>query len=239
MLSHNSNSPPVSAVQTKVFSLSSQRRWRLNGRYLLVFVALASLSLHLSSLMAKNEAKPVMWNPPVEPPGAVVVTRNSFETQAFQVRRPAPLQVAAVQDSRAEQMSDKALSPTTQPKADQQANEQALNLAAEEVRAALGQWSEAWRKQDMAEYLGAYAQEFVPVQGGSREAWAKQRTARIMAKQNIRHEVRDVKVQVSQNMAVVKFTQIYADERLQQTDQKTMHLVLTGGRWLIAKELAR
>lgn len=91
----------------------------------------------------------------------------------------------------------------------------------------------------MRAYLGAYAPSFVPAQGTSREAWAKQRTARITAKQNIRHEVRDVDIQLVQNKAIVKFTQIYADERLNQTDQKTMHWVLSDGRWLIAHEVAR
>ena len=91
----------------------------------------------------------------------------------------------------------------------------------------------------MRAYLGAYAPSFVPAQGTSREAWAKQRTARITAKQNIRHEVRDVDVQLDQNKAIVKFTQVYADERLNQTDQKTMHWVQRDGRWWIVSERTR
>ena len=235
MLSSKFN-PQLSKVSdTKVFSLSSRRRSPLVVRFMLIFVALASLSMHLSSLMAKNEAKPSMWNPPVEPPGAVMVTRNSFEPQVLPAREQVAPQVAAVQPSRVDDPAQKSLSQ----KMDSVADSKAPEVMVVEVRAAVDQWSNAWRRQDMAMYLGAYAPQFVPAQGGSREVWAKQRTARITTKQRIRHEVRDLDIQVAQNKAVVKFTQIYADERLQQTDQKTMHFVLSDGRWLIAKEVAR
>jgi hypothetical protein len=231
----NQFDPQLSKVSdTKVFSLSSRRRWPLSALFLLIFVALTTLSMHLSSLMAKNEFKSSMWNPPVEPPGAVLVTRNSFESQVLPERGPVAPQVAAVQPRPVNDPASKPLSQKTHSGADTKA----LEVMVVEVRAAVDQWSNAWRRQDMAMYLGAYAPQFVPAQGGSREVWAEQRTARITAKQSIRHEVRDLAVQVAQNQAVVKFTQIYADERLQQTDQKTMHLVFSDGRWLISKEVA-
>jgi hypothetical protein len=235
MLSNKFDLHPNKTLHAKVFILSPRRRWTLIVRFPLIFVALASLSMHLSSLMAKNEAKPVMWNPPVEPPGAVLVTRSSFEPQVLPANGKALQQVAAIQPRRADEQDSLELSQKIG------ADTETLGpvVMVEEVRAAVGQWSDAWRKQDMAMYLGAYDPQFVPAHGGSREVWVKQRTARITAKQNIRHEVRDLDVQLVQNIAVVKFTQIYADERLQQSDQKTLHLVLSGGRWLIVKEVAR
>lgn len=238
MLSHKLHPCPISPSHPKVFSLSSQSRWRLSGRHLLVFVALVSLSLHLSSLMAKNEANPVMWNPPVEPPGAVIVTRNSFEPPGFVAREHGTLQLAAVPSVVLDHGS-KPLLQMTDAKANSVRSEQPKEPVAEDIQIALSQWSDAWRKQDMGRYLAAYAPSFAPAKGTSREAWAKQRTARITAKKNIRHEVRDVSVQIAQNKAIVKFTQIYADERLQQTDQKTMHWVLSDGRWLIAREVTQ
>jgi hypothetical protein len=214
-------------TDTKVFTLASPNPWRLKARYLLVFVALISMSMHLTSLMAKNDAKPVMWTPPVEPPGAVIVTRNTFTPAQPQLARAQPVDAAAVKVSVAGRSG---ATKTPVPAAD---------AASDDLIAALERWSDAWSRQDMRAYLGAYAPSFVPAQGTSREAWAKQRTARITAKQNIRHEVRDVDVQLDQNKAIVKFTQVYVDERLNQTDQKTMHWVLSDGRWLIAREVAR
>jgi hypothetical protein len=214
-------------TDTKVFTLNSPNPWRLKARHLLVFLALISLSMHLSSLMAKNDAKPVIWTPPVEPPGAVIVTRNSFAPAQPQLARTQSLDVAAVNVSVAGRSGAK---KTHAP---------ATETASEDLIAALKRWSDAWSRQDMDAYLGAYSPSFEPAKGSSREAWAKQRTARITAKQNIRHEVRDVDVQLEQNKAIVKFTQVYADERLNKTDQKTMHWVLNNGRWQIAREVTR
>ena len=213
------------AADTKVFTLNAPNPWRLRARYLLVFVALISLSIHLSNLMANNDAKPVMWTPPVEPLGAVIVTRNTFTAPQPELTHAHPVEVAAVKDSVAGRSG---ATKTPVP---------AVDTLSEDLIAALERWSDAWSRQDMGAYLGAYAPSFEPSQGSSREAWVKQRTARITAKQNIRHEVRDVVVKLDQNKAVVKFTQVYADERLQQTDQKTMHWVLSDGRWLIAREV--
>lgn len=209
------NTPP------KVFSLTTAKTWRLKVRYLFVFVGLILLSLHLSSLMAKNDAMPNMWTPPVEPPGAVIVTSNSFKAAQPQLTPAQPVDVVSKVPVAGHPSATKNLVP-----------------AAEDLIAALDSWSNAWKSQDMGTYLGAYAPSFVPAKGISREAWAKLRTARITGKQNIRHEVRDVNVKLSENKAVVKFTQFYADERLQQTEQKTMHWVLSDGRWLIAREVA-
>jgi hypothetical protein len=226
MLSSRFESSFQVGTDTKVFTLNSPSPWRLKARHLLVFLALISLSMHLSSLMAKNDAKPVMWTPPVEPPGAVIVTRNSFAPAQPQLAPAQPVDVTPFKVSAAGRSgATKTHVPVTE-------------TASEDLIAALERWSDAWSRQDMGAYLGAYAPSFVPAKGSSREAWAKQRTARITAKQNIRHEVRDVDVQLEQNKAIVKFTQVYADERLNKTDQKTMHWVLNNGRWQIAREVA-
>lgn len=226
MLSSRFDSNFQMHADTKVFSLTADRPWLIKARYPLVFVGLVALSMHLSSLMAKNDAKPVMWTPPVEPPGVVIVTSNTFAPAAQHARVST---AATVSSEKVSLAGPSAASVPPTP---------AKEAATEDLIAALSQWSDAWRRQDMSAYLGAYGSGFVPPKGLSRAAWAKQRTARITAKQSIRHEVRDVDVQRSENQAIVKFTQIYADERLQQTDQKTMHWVLNSGRWQIAREVA-
>ncbi len=57
-----------------------------------------------------------------------------------------------------------------------------------------------------------------------------------MEKSNIRHEMRDLDIQMSASTAVVTFAQIYQDDKLRMTDQKTMHWVYRDGLWLIALE---
>jgi hypothetical protein len=177
--------------------------------------------------MTKNDDEPIMWTSPVEPPGVVIVTSNSFAPAQPQLARSQQVDIAAVKVSLGEGRG------TTKTHA------HVTEATSEDLIAALERWSDAWSRQDMGAYLGAYAPSFVPEIGSSREAWAKQRTARITSKQNIRHEFRDVDVQLDQNKAIVKFTQVYVDERLKQTDLKTMHWVLSDGRWLIAREVVR
>lgn len=67
----------------------------------------------------------------------------------------------------------------------------------------------------------------------SRTKWVKQRTQRITSKKSIRHEIQNLTVQINANLATVRFTQIYQDERLRASDRKTMHWVWRQGQWQI------
>jgi hypothetical protein len=82
-----------------------------------------------------------------------------------------------------------------------------------------------------------YAQDFTPSKGLPSTVWAQQRTQRIQSKQNIRHEVHDLTVQIQADLATVRFTQIYQDERLRETDTKTMQWALRDGQWRITREI--
>lgn len=191
------------------------------NRYLFWAVCVWLLALHLTHLMAKSDDAPMVWGPPVEPPGSVIVTaaRADLTTNGFTRQDRA--------DARGMLQPDVA-----------EAKTQAVpgEPLPADLRASLSQWSDAWRRQDMAAYLDMYAPEFVPSSGVSRQAWVQSRTRRIMGKSSIRHEVQDLSVQMSAATAVVKFTQIYQDERIKLIDQKTMHWVHRHGRWLIALE---
>jgi hypothetical protein len=48
--------------------------------------------------------------------------------------------------------------------------------------------------------------------------------------------MRGLKFSLGHGLATVQFEQLYADERLQQTDQKTLHWVLQQGQWRISRE---
>jgi ketosteroid isomerase-like protein len=159
--------------------------------------------------MARNDGLAMGWVPPIEPPGVVIVTANSLQPQP---------------SAASERLTDQ--DPVAGLKGENEA-----------LRSALEQWSQAWRQQDMGLYLAAYADDFEPANGMDRQAWAKWRTARILSKQHIRHDMQDVTVQMDGGKALVQFTQVYRDERAQLTDHKTMHWVKCEGRWLITREM--
>lgn len=172
--------------------------------------------MHLTHLMAKSDDTPIVWGPPIEPPGAVVVTAASSNLSNASLQQP-----------------ERVATQSATPGSDEAALSQP---AAQGLRTTLHQWSDAWRRQDVAAYLDMYATDFVPASGISRQAWAKSRTQRIMGKVRIRHEIQDLDIQWSGSMAVVTFTQIYQDERVQFIDKKTMHWVQQEGVWVIASE---
>lgn len=186
------------------------------NRYFLWIVCAWMMAMHLTHLMAKSDDTPVVWGPPIEPPGAVVVTTASSNLSMAPLQQP---ERAAIQSGK--------------PGSDEAALSQP---AAQGLRTTLHQWSDAWRRQDVAAYLDMYASDYVPANGISRQAWVKSRTQRISEKASIRHEIQDLNIQWNGNTAVVTFTQIYQDERVQFTDKKTMHWVQQEGVWVIASE---
>jgi protease secretion system outer membrane protein len=115
---------------------------------------------------------------------------------------------------------------------------QADNAAHVEVLAVVEQWAKAWSARDVQAYLGHYASDFKPGQGLSRDAWAKQRQARIQEKANIAVGVESPEVRVGGDTATVRFKQIYRSDRLSEEGRKTLSLVRQGGAWKIRQESA-
>jgi ketosteroid isomerase-like protein len=188
------------------------------------------LALHFSHLMAKSDDAAKIWTPLVVPPGAVVVTSGAVNP------RGATLSNAPVRVAQADVPSPAAPTPIAKRQA-QAPESPAVNASVPaDLRAALDQWREAWRGQNLSAYMNLYAADFVPAKGMSRAAWAKSRTQRIKGKKNIRLDIRDVKFRMEKTTAVVQFTQTYQDERIQMTDAKTMHWVQRDGRWWIVLE---
>jgi hypothetical protein len=105
-----------------------------------------------------------------------------------------------------------------------------------ELRHALEQWRQAWRGQDMTQYLGMYASDFAPPKDLSRSAWVQQRTQRITSKKSIQLDIQNLTLQINADQATVRFTQIYQDERLRAIDPKTLQWVWRDGQWQITRE---
>lgn len=113
---------------------------------------------------------------------------------------------------------------------------EASNQDAVGAEAAVLAWAKAWSAKDMSAYLGAYGQEFAPANKQTRRAWEEDRRRRILGKSSIAVKLENLTVSVSADKAIVKFRQIYRADSLSVSSRKTLELIRTGERWLIAKE---
>lgn len=119
--------------------------------------------------------------------------------------------------------------PTAKPAAEQD--------AAAPVTRALEAWADAWSAKNVKGYLAAYAPQFAPQGGQSRQAWAAEREVRVGKPGRIDVTVSGVKVTFeNKERAVVRFRQQYRSANLNSTTTKTLVFVLHNGRWLIAEE---
>ena len=196
----------------------------LKKRHFLWFLFIL-VFMHLSQLMAKNDDHRGSWTPPIEPPGSVIVTSLSEGS-------PGQPSMSRASDTPQRQATTTQAATTAQqpsPPPQTHGSETAL-------RQAIAQWSQAWGGQAVPQYLGMYASDFVPSKGLNRAAWVQQRTQRITSKKSIRHEIQNLTVQINANLATVRFTQIYQDERLRASDRKTLHWVWRNGQWRITRE---
>jgi uncharacterized protein YchJ len=111
--------------------------------------------------------------------------------------------------------------------------------AEDDVVSAVLAWSKSWSDQDVSGYLGHYASEFVPDGGQSKAEWETARKDRISRPSFIKVTVSDTKVSMNDaNTATVSFRQSYNSNTLKSQNSKTLRMVKSGGKWLIAKEQA-
>jgi outer membrane protein len=101
---------------------------------------------------------------------------------------------------------------------------------------AVNQWAHAWSKQDVQNYLDAYAEDFKTPDGVSRDNWAAQRRKRITNKNHIVIQVESPQITIDGNTATVNFRQIYQSDRLTGQSNKTLVLTKRDGHWKIQQE---
>lgn len=112
----------------------------------------------------------------------------------------------------------------------------ARDTAKLDVERAVNAWASAWEKKDMGGYLAAYSDQFSPAGGGSLAAWKEERRQRIVGKQAIVVNVRNLQVSVDGDQATAKFRQYYAAGSLKTTTRKTLVMRLEKGHWRIMRE---
>lgn len=206
-------------------------------RYVCVILVLLAIgiSMAMTDKHAKAAAPNTAWTVPVEPPGVVVVTHNSAMALAAKYK---PTTQTETDRSTKTPLPE---STTQPPETSVPQTTEATILVAEaatqaSLEQALQKWSLAWQQKNLPAYLAMYATDFEAPKGMSRQAWAQMRTQRIQSKRSIRHDMRQMRVSLSGIQAHVSFEQRYADERMQQTDQKNMLWVWREGEWRIARE---
>lgn len=104
------------------------------------------------------------------------------------------------------------------------------------VLSAVDGWAKAWSARDVKTYLAYYADDFKPGKGLSREAWAKERQARIQGKSSIAVQVGAPEVVIKGDTATVTFRQTYKADRAAEESRKVLQLAMLNGGWKIRQE---
>ncbi|MBE2259468.1 MAG: nuclear transport factor 2 family protein [Rhodobacteraceae bacterium] len=107
-----------------------------------------------------------------------------------------------------------------------------------EARNAVENWRSAWSGRDIERYLASYSEDFVPPNGGSRDAWAEARRKNFARRSDIAVDVWGLTVDAeSDDRLKVYFQQDYASGAYRETGQwKTLVLQREDGAWLIVSE---
>jgi ketosteroid isomerase-like protein len=208
-------------------NLFVKRHTPLSRRLLVWGAPLLLLSLIWMGLKSINtDVTNNFWMSPVEPAGTVVVTPNTVTMPAQPFPTPPPQ--TQTQTTAADNTSQQQVKPNPEPAVT--VNESAA------LNEAMNRWRQAWSNKNVVSYLSFYGPDFVPPNGMSRQAWEGLRHERISGKQKIDVAIENLRLQINNNTATAKFTQVYTDERLRLTDRKTLVWQKLGGRWLIQRE---
>lgn len=106
----------------------------------------------------------------------------------------------------------------------------------DQVLLAVARWGDAWSQRQAGLYLAAYAPDFQPPAGESRQQWERQRRARIADKAWIDIKLHDLTIAVEGDLARVRFLQEYRSDKGRDSTIKTLTLVKSGRTWLIRRE---
>lgn len=103
--------------------------------------------------------------------------------------------------------------------------------------AAVSSWLDAWSSQDVDDYLGHYADSFVPADGRSKESWTILRRKRVSRPQfiEVKIEQPDV-IRIDDGQVSVTFYQSYRSDSYADQVIKQLDLVRQDNVWRIHSE---
>ena len=222
----NTAVPPKLALIRELFNPGAKGQ-RVSGTpTAAALVAITSAAPAKAALAPAAPSTPAA--PTGTPPGAPVSPAASVAAVPAMVKTPA---TTAAQATAPASATAPALATARTP-----AMSAAADSAAKEAESAIRAWAAAWSAKDMAGYLAAYGKDFGPPAGLSRSAWEEERRIRITGKSSINVRVENLTVSINGSKAVAKFRQDYRAAGLSVSSRKTLDLVKTGNRWLIARE---
>lgn len=105
---------------------------------------------------------------------------------------------------------------------------------------ALHAWVQAWERKDMERYFKSYAPEFTPPDGKTREQWVQDRRTRILSKDRIHIQIKQIDATLLSKTSVrLRYRQLYQADQLKIASDKTVEMKWGGQQWLIASERAQ
>ena len=106
-----------------------------------------------------------------------------------------------------------------------------------DVIEAINSWAKKWSAKDVKGYLSAYADDFKPSGGLTRQKWASQRRERLRKPHFIQVKVDKFRVEFTgDRQARITFDQEYQSDNYSDHVQKTLLMELKNGHWLITEE---
>ena len=161
---------------------------------------------------------------------AQAVAELPESSQISQTTQPENAQAPVAADNSNNSSIDSSVSSTLDTQ-----KEQALT-SAEQIKALVNSWAQAWTFKQVDDYLALYSKEFVSQGGAPFEPWAELRRERILAPDWIHVSVENIKVAVNTDSVVAEFVQVYASSDFSSDSLKTLIFKMEQGRWKIIRE---
>lgn len=107
----------------------------------------------------------------------------------------------------------------------------------QKLTVAVDDWVGAWNRKDIASYLAAYSDSFMPALGMSRSDWEALRKKRLGKQGALSATLQDIQTtRCENNNAEVTFTQEYGSVDYKDSVQKTLSFEFVKGAWRITRE---
>ncbi|MDP1537428.1 MAG: tetratricopeptide repeat protein [Burkholderiales bacterium] len=179
----------------------------------------------------------------IRPPATVALARTEPAPKSAPAAPTAPLKLVApaapVAPAKPAVVAAKEpvkIPPTKEP-ARQPATAESATTGTDAVLKAVEAWAAAWAGNDVNGYLAQYAPGFKIPDGESRQAWEKERKARIAKPRKIEVSIEAPKVTINDaSRATVTFRQHYRSNTFKSSARKTLVMIKSGNQWLIQEE---
>jgi hypothetical protein len=189
-----------------------------------------------TAVPAKLAANNIPAIPTVAPIKALITPLPTATAKPTEVAKPtATPKATATAKPTATPKATATAKPTATPKPSEAPSDKASNATRQQIIASVEGWANAWSRQNVNGYINSYARSFKAP--GGRDAWEKDRQAKISGPKSIDVNVRDLKVEMMEDgTAKVRLRQDYKSDRLSSSTAKTLIMEKSGNRWLIREE---